>query len=111
MQSKNDLSYQSFVKRRARQFFPFLMTDTVKNWTLNVEGIFARQKFILQDGFDYFRLRQTHGQSLKDIEFSHQNALESFWRDLLPIIKTSDANTRDTPTDIGRSQLLGSDKD
>ena len=48
MQSKNNLSYQSFVKRRARQFFPFLMTDTVKNWTLNVEAIFARQKFILQ---------------------------------------------------------------
>ena len=57
MQSKNNLSYQSFVKRRARQFFPFLMTDTVKNWTLNVEAIFARQKFILQGGFDYFRLR------------------------------------------------------
>ena len=57
MQSKNNLSYHSFVKRRARQFFPFLMTDTVKNWTLNVEAIFARQKFILQGGFDYFRLR------------------------------------------------------
>ena len=39
MQSKNNLSYQRFVKRRARQFFPFLMTDTVKNWTLNVEAI------------------------------------------------------------------------
>ena len=48
MQSKNNLSYQSFVKRRARQFVPFLMTGTVKNWTLNVEAIFARQKFILQ---------------------------------------------------------------
>lgn len=48
MQSKNNLSYQSFVKRRARQFVPFLMTETVKNWTLNVEAIFARQKFILQ---------------------------------------------------------------
>ena len=48
MQSKNNLSYQSFVKRRARQFVPFLMTGTVKNWTLNVDAIFARQKFILQ---------------------------------------------------------------
>ena len=48
MQSKNNLSYQSFVKRRARQFVLFLMTGTVKNWTLNVEAIFARQKFILQ---------------------------------------------------------------
>ena len=48
MQSKNNLSYQSFVKRRARQFVPFLMTGTVKNRTLNVEAIFARQKFILQ---------------------------------------------------------------
>ena len=57
MQSKNNSSYQSFVKRRARQFVPFLMTGAVKNWTLNVEAIFARQKFILQGGFDYFRLR------------------------------------------------------
>ena len=44
---QNNTSHENFVKRRARQFVPYLIFGVVKNWRLSAEAIFAQKKIIL----------------------------------------------------------------
>ena len=44
---QNNTSHENFVKRRARQFVPYLIFGVVKNWRLSAEAIFAQKKIIM----------------------------------------------------------------
>ena len=45
--NQNNTSHENFVKRRTRQFVPYLIFGVVKNWRLSAEAIFAQKKIIL----------------------------------------------------------------
>lgn len=69
------------MKRRVIQFVPFLTTGAVKNEPLKVTC--ARKKLFHnisknQSGFIYFKLRQIHGKTLKDIDILNRNASTAF---------------------------------
>ena len=45
--NQNNTSHENFVKRRTRQFVPYLIFGVVKNWRLSAEVIFAQNKIVM----------------------------------------------------------------
>ena len=75
-----------FWEKTSSAIRAILIIAFFKNRRLSAEGIFAWKKnffaiFEKINGFDYFRLRQIPGQSLKEIDFFDPKRTEPFYRE------------------------------